>query len=107
MAKEKPDRPTQLKELFPVILDRIERGLYRQSKHAIDRAIERDIDLPDILYVLKNGYHEKQKTTFDEIFKVWKYSVRGKTVENSDIRIIIAFDDDGMLIITVIRMSKG
>lgn len=54
-----------------------------------------------------NGYHEKQKTTFDEVFKTWKYAIRGKTLDNTDIRIIIAFSDDGMLIITVIRISNN
>ena len=100
-------RPAQLDELFPKIRDSIEQGLYRQSKHAIDRELERDIDLSDVLYVLKNGYHEKQKTSFDEVFQTWKYAIRGKTLDVVDIRIIIAFDDTGMMIITVMHVVKG
>lgn len=91
---------------FPRIRDCIEKGIYRQSKHAIDRKIERNIDLPDVLYVLKNGYHEKQKTSFDEAFQTWKYAIRGKTSDRLDIRIIIAFDEEGMLIITVMHVLK-
>ncbi|MBA3956806.1 MAG: DUF4258 domain-containing protein [Parachlamydiaceae bacterium] len=89
--------------------DCLDKGLYRQSKHAIERERERErnIDLPDVLYVLRNGYHEKQKTTFDEVFETWKYAVRGKTIDESDIRIIIAFDDTGMMIITVMHVVKG
>lgn len=71
-------RLTQLEELFSKIRGCIDQGLYRQSKHAIDRESERQINLPDVLYVLKNGYHEKQKTSFDEAFQTWKYAVRGK-----------------------------
>lgn len=105
--KDKANRPSQLDELFPKILDCIEKGLYRQSKHTIDRKIERNIDLPDILYVLKNGYHEKQKTSFNEDFRTWKYAVRGKTLDKLEIRIIIAFDEDDMLIITVMHVLKS
>jgi hypothetical protein len=103
---KKLKRPTQLEELFPKIRACIEQGLYRQSKHAIDRELERQIDLPDVLYVLKTGYHEKQKTSFDEVFETWKYAVRGKTLDNLDIRIIIAFDEEGMMIITVMHVLK-
>lgn len=103
---EKAKRPPQHDELFSKIRECIEKGLYRQSRHAIDRQIEREIDLPDVLYVLKSGYHEKQKTSFDEIFHTWKYAIRGKTLDSVDIRIIMSFDEDGMLIITVMRVLK-
>lgn len=105
--KDKAKRPSQLDELFPKIQDCLDKGLYRQSKHAIERELEREIDIPDVLYVLKNGYHEKQKTSFDETFQTWKYAVRGKTLDEIDIRIIIAFDDTGMMIITVMHVVKG
>lgn len=103
---EKFKRPPQLSELFPKIRHCIENELYRESRHARERLVERNIELPDILFVLKNGYHEKQKTSFDESFQTWKYAVRGKTLEGLDIRIIIAFDEDGMLIITVMHVLK-
>ena len=59
----------------------------------MDRLLEREIELPDVLYVLKNGYHEKRKTTFDEVFQSWKYAIRGKTLDELDIRIILAFEE--------------
>jgi hypothetical protein len=100
--KKRITRPPQLDEIFPKIRDCITNGRYRQSIHAMERKLERNIDLPDILYVLINGYHEKQKTSFDEVFQTWKYAIRGRTLDKNDIRIIIAFDDD-MLIITVMH----
>jgi hypothetical protein len=105
--KDGKHRPPLVGELFPKIRDCLDKGLYRQSKHAIERELERKIDLPDVLYVLKNGYHEKQKTSFDELFHAWKYAIRGKTVDGIDIRIIIAFDSTGMMIITVMHVTKG
>ena len=62
--KDKAKRSPQLNELFPKIRDCIEKEQYRESRHARDRKVERNIDLSDVLYVLKNGYHEKQKNLF-------------------------------------------
>lgn len=104
--KHKLKRPAQLEDIFSKIRDCIDSGQYRQSKHAIDREVERKVDLLDVLYVLKkNGHHEKRKTSYDEAFQVWKYAVRGKTLDEVEIRIIIAFADDGMMIITVMRVE--
>lgn len=105
--KDKAKQPFPLDELFPKIRHCLDMGLYRQSKHAIERELERKIDLSDVLYVLKNGYHEKRKTSFDEAFQTWKYAVRGKTLDEIDIRIIIAFDNTGMIIITVMYVLEG
>lgn len=101
----KDQRPPQIKDLFVTIRNCISNGKYRQSTHALDRERERGIDLPDVLYVLKNGYHEKEKTSYDEIHKTWKYAIRHK-IEFNDIRVIITFSDDGMLIITVMHVAK-
>ncbi len=105
MAKIK--HPPQIGNLMAMIQERIDQGAYRLTLHALDRQDEREIDLPDVLYVLKNGYHERAKNSFDDAFKTWKYAVRGKTVELIEIRIIVAFDENEMLIITVMHVAKG
>lgn len=53
---EKPKRLPQLPELFPKIRYCIENELYRESRHARERQVEREIALPDVLFVLKHGY---------------------------------------------------
>ena len=40
-------------------------------------------------------------------FQTWNYAIRGKTLDEIDARIIIAFDDLGMMIITVMHVLKG
>ena len=60
-----------------------------------------------MLYVLKNGCHEKQKTSFDEAFQKWKYAIRGKTLEDCELRVIVTIEDAGVLIITAINLAKG
>lgn len=97
-------KPHQIVDLFDRIRRCIDQEKYTQTKHALQRHKEREIDLSDALYVLRTGHHEKRKTTFDTTHNTWKYAIRGKTVDDADLRIIIAFDEDGMIIITVIEV---
>lgn len=100
-------KPEQIAELLRKIRECIEQGNYLLIEHAVLRLNERDIDLGDVEYVLKHGYHEKRKTCFDELFKTWKYSIRGKCLEDQTLRIIVAFDDKQLLIVTVISLEEG
>lgn len=104
MTKQK--KPPFIENLFQVIRDSIEKGNYRLTEHAVQRLRERDISLNDAEFVLKHGYHEKSKTSFDEVFKTWKYAIRGKTIERLDIRILLAFDEKDMIIITLMHVGK-
>lgn len=49
-------------------------------------------------------FHEKAKDTWDEHFSMWKYSIRGKTIDSEEGRIIVNVKTSGMLILTVIRL---
>lgn len=72
--------------------------------HFSERSIERDIDLPTVLDVLLNGYEEKRKSSFDEQRNRWKYAIRGKTMDDANIRVIVTIDEDDMIIITVMNL---
>jgi hypothetical protein len=102
----KKQKPLQISDLHEKICECIDKGQYAQTRHAVDRQNLRKIDLEDALYVLKNGRHEKKKTSFDEGSQGWKYAIRGKTLDDDDIRVIIAFDKFGMLIITVMHVVR-
>lgn len=79
---------------------------YILTKHALERQGERAINLTETLYVLKNGFEDKRKTCFDEVNNKWKYAIRGKTlIENLDSRVVVAFDENLMLIITVMLVG--
>jgi hypothetical protein len=99
-------RPQKHSDLKTVILGCIESGRYLDSYHSSERQLERQITRPEILYVLKNGRHEKRKDQFDEFYEAWNYSVRGKTLDDRELRIVISFDENGMLIITAIDLSR-
>lgn len=84
----------------------IEEDKYTISRHATLRQSERNVNLAEVLYVLKIGYEEKRKTSFDESNNVWKYAIRGKTkIEKKDVRVIVSFDEFEMLIITVMYVG--
>lgn len=90
-----------------VIRTCIEEGRYLDTRHAIERQDERQINRPEVLYVLKNGHHEKRKDRFDEFHQAWNYALRGKTVDRRELRIIVSIDEpSGMLIITAIELKK-
>lgn len=96
-------------EKIPDLLIRIrvclDNGKYRFSQHATERRKERLVSLPDIIEVLRNGHHEKAKDTWDNVYKAWNYAIRGKTVDKDTCRVVVSFEGDGLLVITVIRLD--
>lgn len=87
------------------IREHVKKGTYILVKHAIARQIERQINLPQVLHVLEHGIHEEQKDHFDIGRQAWKYAVRGKTIEGIEIRVIVAFEEE-MVIITVMKIKS-
>jgi len=99
--------PEKDRELLKRIRDCIENGSYKFTNHALERRKERVFELPDILYVLRHGFHENEKDSWDTQHGAWNYAIRGKTLERKDARVIVSFDPSKrMLIITVIRINK-
>ena len=85
--------------------EHIARHSYRISTHALQRQKERSISLREILYVLKNGHHEEKYSSFALKEQTWKYAIRGKTFDGIDLRIIVAFVEE-MVIVTAIKITK-
>lgn len=101
-------RPPKISHLLFEVKRCLESDSYRRTVHARIREKERDVSLTHIRFVLKNGWHEESKDQFDDAFNAWKYAIRGKTVDEVDIRIIVAFDDENIMnIITVINLTEG
>jgi hypothetical protein len=99
-------RPEKILNLMKTIHTCIEEGRYLDTRHAFARQNERKISRPEFLYVLKTGHHEKKKDKFDELYGAWNYAVRGRTVDRRELRVIVSFDENGMLIITAIDLKK-
>ena len=99
------DRPPKISNLLEAIQKCIEDGRYLDTRHASHRQAERDITRPEILRVLRTGFHEKKKDQFDGVYKAWNYAVRGKTLDARSLRVIVSFDENNMLIITAIDLN--
>jgi hypothetical protein len=85
------------------ILQHIKNGSYRLTKHAAEEQADDNIDLQDTLHVLKTGYHENKKTSFSNAYQTWNYAIRGKTEDLKEVRVIISFSSE-MMIVTVIGL---
>ena len=59
-----------------------------------------------MLHVLLGGYHERRKDRYEELYHAWSYSIRGKTIDDRRLRIVVSFDlETGMLIIMAIGLD--
>lgn len=102
-----PSRPKKIENVLEVIRNCLENDNFTMTTHALMRQSERKITIANVVHVLKTGYEEKKKTCFDENNNTWKYAIRGKTkIEELDVRVIVAFDELGMLIITVMYIGN-
>ncbi len=99
----KSDEYLDGEQLRKEILRHINSGKYRLTKHAAEEQAKDSIDLLDTLHVLKNGSHEKTKTTFSTKFQTWNYAIRGKTEDSKIVRVIISFSNE-MMIVTVMEL---
>ena len=105
MSKRRNNRPTKMQNLLEQIKAAIGSGHYLDVSHALVRAGERQITRQEYLYILKHGWHEKRKDEFKEEFNSWNYAIRGKTIDARELRVIVSFDENDMLIITVIDLE--
>ena len=83
----------------------VELGEYFDSRHFLTRQKERNISRLDVEYVLKSGWHEKQKDSFDMFNHTWNYSLRGLTVDPRELRVVVSYDARVMMIITAIDLD--
>lgn len=95
----------KLSNLMSLVRLAVSSGEYRDTYHSSQRTSERLITRLEVEYVLMNGWHEKNKDYFDDGYESWNYAIRGLTLDKRELRIIVTFDEDGLLIITAIDLS--
>ncbi|MFC1611550.1 DUF4258 domain-containing protein [Myxococcota bacterium] len=103
--KKRSTRPAKVSDVLGRARRHVDEGTYLDTRHASQRKEERAIPLLEIIYVLKNGYHEKRKDEFKPEFNDWNYAIRGKTVDGRALRVAIAFVEPDMLVITAIDLD--
>ena len=81
-------------------------GNYVISSHARLRQGERCFTIGDIINVINTGFHEKKKDEYKVEYADWNYAIRGKTLDEEQARICIAFiEKSKFVVITVIRLE--
>ena len=96
-------------KIFKAIDRAIKTGNYYFTHHAKKRSRQRrKVSEFEVIKILESEskYHESKKDIFNEKFQEWNYAIRGKSIDEEDIRIIVSFEDKKMLIITVINMDE-
>jgi len=93
-------------DVLGLVRDSVRRGRYLDTRHGLARMKERQVTLPELLYVLLHGRHEKRKDEFKADFNAWNYAIRGRTVDGRELRVCVSFDVEiQMLIITAIDLD--
>lgn len=110
MSLEKPRKKTD-KELWTLILEKIAKSEYLISKHARIRQKDRNILDIDVLDILENKPGRKRKRNksrdrYIQGYEDWNYCIEGCDLEREKIRLVISFDKNLMLVITVIRLNN-
>lgn len=94
------------RHLISIVRRRLDAGRYFDTRHAVQRQKERGILRPEVLYVLQRGHHESRKDHYEKRFQAWNYAIRGKTLDKRELRVIVSFDKNNMLIITAIDLRS-
>ena len=113
MTKARTSKPLKKtnKELYELIETKIADKEYIFLNHAKQRLKDRailDIDVLDILEgkPSRNRKRNKSKDKYDIKYEDWNYCLEGCNLDGVGIRVIVSFDDEYMLIITVIRLYQ-
>ena len=72
------------------------------TKHFRERLTERKISMQDANYVLKRG-NITDEPELDIKTHHWKYKVRGKTVDNEQVSVVVALSDDSSILVTCMK----
>ena len=67
---------------------------------------ERGVNRLEIAQVLICGKHEKSRDRFEARHNSWSYSIRGSTVDERELRVVIGFENEYLVIITVIDLGS-
>ena len=111
MSQEKqPDKKTD-KELWGLIPKKIARKEYSITVHARERQKDRNILDIDVLDILENKPRRKRKRNkskdkYIEGYEDWNYCIEGCDLDGEKIRLVISFDKNLMLVITVVRLNN-
>ena len=92
--------------LLERVREALDAGRFLDTVHTTQRQVERQITRPETLYVLRHGWHEKRKDVFDTRYHAWNYAIRGKTIDGRQLRVVVSFENNDLLLITAIALGE-
>ena len=102
----KAGKRTKIIDLIRQVRALLEVGNLRYSVHAEIRMAQRKIIKPEVEFILRRGHHTPKRDKFNEEYKLWDYAIEGKAVDNRKLRIIVAFVEPNILVVTVINLDN-
>ena len=108
IKKKKPVKKTD-NELWKSVDERIKYVQYIFVNHAEERQAQRGIDDLTVINILENKGNarrrrNKSKDKYESGYDDWNYCIEGYDHNSDKIRIVISFNINNMLIITVIKI---
>lgn len=93
-------------ELLAAIRSAVESGAVQYADHALQRLQERSVTMLEVEQILRLGHREPKKDEWKPEYDAWSYAMRGKTDENRSLRVAVAIEEPGVLVVTVIDLDK-
>lgn len=101
------DQKLRGKKLLEMIRQLIALNRYRSSGHFQEREKQRQIFLWEVLHVLQHGSHEEERDEWDHKHQLWKYAVKGRTLDGRELRIVVSIlVKKCLLLITVYDLNS-
>lgn len=97
-------RVSKIENVIALVKNLMQKGAYVISGHAKLRQGERGFTIGE--NIINTGYHEKKKDEFKDEYADWNYAISGKTLDDEQARVCIAFIEESyFIVITVIRLE--
>ena len=100
-------RPAKLADLIAKVRNAVRTGRYWDTYHVEveNPARGRAITRLEMRQILETGRPEPARDRFDDGEAAWSYAFRGKTVDGRELRVIVAFHEDRMVIVSAYELS--
>lgn len=100
------EKAKKIENVVALAKNLIQKGAYVISKHAKFRQGERSLTIGDVKNIIYTGCHEKKKDEYKIEYADWNYAIRGKTLDDEQARVCIAFIEElHLVVVTVIRLE--
>ena len=102
-------KPSKVEDLMEEVSNHVNNGTYVYSHHALERQGQRNVIDPEVEHVLLTGWWDKQNDRRSaEHGDEWTYAIRGRTIDQRRLKIIVAFDEEEppwLVVVTVIDLD--